>query len=234
MPPFRPNAGASDPTMASRRHEADPARPTTRLYLATPRLKETADFAPALDAALDAGDVAAVLLRLEDADESTLIARVRTFAPVAQSRGAALLLDNRPDLVVRSGADGAHLDGIAALRASLANLKPAFIAGAGRLGTRHDAMLAAEAGADYVMFGEPDAAGRRPSLAAILERVAWWAEVFEVPCVGYAASLDEVAGLAAAHADFVALGAFVFADARGAAAAVSEAQAHLATSEEAA
>ena len=49
-------------------------------------------------------------------------------------------------------------------------------------------MLAAEAGADYVMFGEPDAAGHRPSFEAIAERVAWWAEVFEPPCVGFAAS----------------------------------------------
>ena len=49
-------------------------------------------------------------------------------------------------------------------------------------------MVAAEAGADYVMFGEPDAAGERPGFAAIEERVAWWAEVFEAPCVGYAAS----------------------------------------------
>lgn len=220
--------------MASRRHEADPARPTTRLYLTTPRLKETAEFAPALAAALEAGDIAAVLLRLEDADESTLIARARTLAPLVQDRGAALLLDGRPEVVARSGADGAHLNGIAALRTSLATLKPAFIAGAGGLGTRHDAMLAGEAGADYVMFGEPDVAGRRPSFGAILERVAWWAEIFEIPCIGHAASLDEVAGLAAAHADFIALDSFVFADARGAAAAVSEAQAHLASPEEAA
>ena len=72
-------------------------------------------------------------------------------------------------------------------------------------------MLAAEAGADYVMFGEPDASGRRPSFDAIVERVAWWAEVFEIPCVGFAGTLDEVEPLAAAGADFVALGDCVFA-----------------------
>ena len=46
--------------------------------------------------------------------------------------------------------------------------------------------------------------GRRPSFEAIVERVAWWAEVFETPCVGFAATLDEVEPLAAAGADFVA------------------------------
>ena len=63
-------------------------------------------------------------------------------------------------------------------------------------------MLAAEAGADYVMFGEPDATGERPGFEAIEERVAWWAEVFETPCVGYAASLDEVAPLVAGRRRF--------------------------------
>jgi thiamine-phosphate pyrophosphorylase len=71
-------------------------------------------------------------------------------------------------------------------------------------------MVAAEAGADYVMFGEPDASGRRPSFDAIAQRVAWWAEVFEIPCVGFAASLDEVEPLAAAGADFIAVGDCVF------------------------
>ena len=110
-----------------------------------------------------------------------------------QDKGAALLLDGHAELVARAGADGAHLAGIDAFSAALAALKPERIAGCGGLDSRHDAMLAAEAGADYVMFGEPDDdrhAARRSM--PIVERVAWWAEVFEVPCVGFAASLDEV------------------------------------------
>jgi len=67
-------------------------------------------------------------------------------------------------------------------------------------------MAAAEAGADYVMFGEPDN-GERPAFAAIEERVAWWAEVFEAPCVAFAAGPDEVTPLVTAGADFIALGA---------------------------
>ncbi len=83
---------------------------------------------------------------------------------------------------------------------------------AGGLASRDDAMTAAEAGADYVMFGEPDAAGARPSFAAVEDRIAWWAEVFEIPCVGYAASADEVAPLVKAGADFIALGDWLWRD----------------------
>ena len=67
-------------------------------------------------------------------------------------------------------------------------------------------MVAAEAGADYVMFGEPDAAGHQPSHDAVIDRVAWWAELFEIPCVAYASELDAVTPLADAGADFVAIG----------------------------
>jgi thiamine-phosphate pyrophosphorylase len=91
-------------------------------------------------------------------------------------------------------------------------LKPDRIAGCGALRTRHDAMLAGEAGADYVMFGEPSQTGSRPAFDAVAERVAWWAELFEVPCVGFANSLEEVGRLAVAGADFVALGDWVFSD----------------------
>ena len=142
-------------------------------------------FVRQLTAALDAGDVAAVLLRLADVDERTLINCAKALAPPVQSKDAALLLDGRPDLVARAGADGAHLTGLAAFTDAVGDLKPERIVGAGGLVTRHDAMLVAEQGADYVMFGEPTADGERPAKAAIEDRVAWWAEVFEIPCVGY-------------------------------------------------
>jgi len=140
-----------------------------------------------------------------------------------QETGAALLLAGHADIVARAGADGAHLTGIDAFLASHASLRPERIAGCGGLATRHDAMLAGEAGADYVLFGEPDEAGHRPSLEAIADRVSWWAEIFEPPCVGFAATLAEVEVLARAGADFVAVGDCVFSDPRGAAAALAEA-----------
>jgi thiamine-phosphate pyrophosphorylase len=84
-------------------------------------------------------------------------------------------------------------------------------------------MLAGEAGADYVMFGEPDPDGNRPSFEAVVERVAWWAEVFQPPCVGFAAGPDEVAPLAQAGAEFVALGDWIWTAPAGPAAAVAAA-----------
>ena len=206
-------------------------RPRSRLYLFTPQLDDTTSFAGALDAALTAGDVAAVLLRLADADERTLINRAKSIAAVVQRRDIALLLDGRPDIVGRAGADGAHLSGIEALRGALGGLKPDRIAGVGGLRSRHDAMLAAEANPDYVMFGEPDRRGnqaRRPEFAAILERVEWWAELFQLPCIGYAAAADEIRPLAKAGADFVALGDWIWQEPGGAKTLVAEAAGNIA------
>jgi thiamine-phosphate pyrophosphorylase len=181
--------------------------------------------------ALAAADVAAVLLRLPPADERSQINFAKALAPTVQDKGAALVLDGHPELAARTGSDGAHLTGIAALEAAIATLQPARIAGCGGVASRHDAMLAGQAGADYVMFGEPDAGGRRPSFDAVVERVVWWAELFEIPCVGFAAAPDEVEPLAAAGADFVALGDWVFGDTRGCPAAVADAARRLAAVE---
>ena len=183
---------------------------SARLYLFTPPVGEPAAFLPVLEAALGAGDIAAVLLRLEHADERTLINRAKAFAAPVQKYDIALILDGHAELAGKSGADGAHLSGIAALAAALPSLKPDRIAGAGLLRSRHDAMLAAESGADYAMFGEPDRNGVRPAFDAVVERVGWWAELFEPPCIAYAGALDEVAPLVDAGADFIALGDWIW------------------------
>lgn len=200
-----------------------PARTAPRLCIVTPEVTDARALAAPLAAVMAGADIASVLLRLPDADERTLINRIKELAPVVQDRGAALLIEGRPDLVARSGADGAHLVGVGALTAALPMLKPDRIAGVGDLRTRHDAMVAAEAGADYVMFGDPGPRDRRPSFEAVLERVEWWAEVFETPCVALASTLEEIAPLVAAGADFIALGEAVFEDPRGPAAAIADA-----------
>ena len=214
--------------MASQR-PAETRRSAPRLYLVAPQ--DAAGLANQLADALGAADVAAVLLRLPATDERGQVNHVKALAPTVQSKGAALLLDGHPDLAARAGADGSHLSGVEALGSAIATLKPARIAGCGGLETRHDAMVAAEAGADYVMFGEPDSSGDRPSFDAIAQRVAWWAEVFEIPCVGFAAALDEVEPLAAAGADFIAMGDWIFGAPQGAAAAVVDAARRLAIAE---
>ncbi len=198
------------------------ARPAPRLYLATQVVSDAAALAASLPAILGSADAAAVLVRLKESDPRSMITAVKALAPAIQSTGAALLIDGHPDIVARAGADGAHLTGIAALEESLPALKPDRIAGAGGLSTRHDSMRAGELGADYVLFGERDAHGRRPSPDAINERLAWWAELFEPPCVGYAISLKEAADFVAAGADFVLVDDLVWNDDRGPAAALAD------------
>jgi thiamine-phosphate pyrophosphorylase len=124
--------------------------------------------------------------------------------------------------VARGGADGAHMSGIAALEEALPSLKPDRIAGVGGLTTRHDSMTAGELGADYVLFGEPDAQGKRPSTQAIAERLQWWAELFEPPCIGYAATPEDVGTFVVAGADFILVDDLVWSDARGANVALAE------------
>ena len=199
-----------------------PARPAPRLYLATPVVDDPGRLIAQLPALLATADIAAVLLRLKQTDQRSMTSCVKVIAPVVQAGGAALLLEGHVELVARGGADGAHLDGVDALEEAVPSLKPDRIAGVGGLITRHDSMTAGERGADYVLFGEPDAAGKRPSAEAIAERLSWWAELFEPPCVGYAAAREEVSEFVMAGADFVLVDDLVWADQRGPTAALAD------------
>lgn len=194
---------------------------SARLYLATPPLADAAAFAPALDEALGAGDVASLLIRFADGDERGQETIVRALAPAAQAKGVAVLVAAAPNVALRAGADGAHVASAGeALADAVRIMSPRYIVGAGDLDTRDDAMRAGELSADYVMFSDLDR-------EALVERVAWWAELFNTPCVARAATLDDVAPLAEAGADFVLLDDAIWNDARGPAAAVSEAQKRL-------
>ena len=198
-----------------------------RLYLATSEVEDPSALIASLPRLLAGADIAAVRLRLKMADQRSMISRVKALAPAIQNAGAALLLDGRDlddhlELVARANADGAHLNGLAALEEALPTLKPDRIAGVGGLVTRHDSMTAGEKGADYVLFGEPDANGKRPSMDAVAERLDWWAELFEPPCVAYAASPEEAHELVLAGADFVLVGDAVWSDPRGAAVALAD------------
>ena len=201
-----------------------PSRPRPRLYLATPLVEDPQAFLENLPRLLAQADVAAVLLRLKPGDPRTLISRIKALAPAIQDAGAALLIDGHVELVARAGADGAHVSGIEAFKDALPTLKPDRIAGCCGLKTRHDSMTAGELGADYVLFGEPDERGQRPSVEAIAERLQWWDELFEPPCVGFAESCEEAGEFACAGADFVLIGEFIWADPRGAGAALKQAE----------
>jgi len=180
-----------------------------RLYLITPPLglADLDAFAPRFAAVLAAGDVASALARVAPGsagDSKRIVARL---AEIAAAADVALLVENDARLAPRAGADGAHVAGAGAeLTQALASLHPERIVGAGELRLRDDAMSAGEAGADYVMFGEPRPDGYTPPFEDTLARVDWWAEIFQTPCVGFAGTLEQAATLASAGADFVALG----------------------------
>lgn len=159
-----------------------------------------------LAAALASGDVASVLIAEPAVEGKAFAARVRPLIALAQQHEAAVILRGDARLVQRFGADGFHVDGdIEAVREAVAAMSPGLIVGAGNLRSRHAAMEAGEAGADYVFFGNPDAQAAN-ELEALCERAEWWQNLFVAPCVVCAPELASVGSLARAGADFVALG----------------------------
>jgi thiamine-phosphate pyrophosphorylase len=200
-----------------------------RLVLVCPRVKDPSELLPVLSSALSGGRVDAVVLPLPDVDDRAAVKFAKGFAAPVQAAGAALLLQDRFDLVARAGADGVHLSDPAALSEALETLRPQErIVGCAGLRARHDAMEAAELGADYVTFGEPYPDGPLPPLSAVTERAAWWAELFQTPCVAYAAAPEAFEALAKTAAEFVAAGPWILSAAEGPEAAVRKALAILA------
>jgi thiamine-phosphate pyrophosphorylase len=207
------------------------------LYLLTPPLADPAPFLPALDAALGAGGVVAVLVRLIPADDRTLVNRLKTLSAAIQRHDAAVIVadpDGKVDLATlaaRGGADGAHAEDPARVAELRERLKEGRSIGAGALRTRHDAMEAGELGVDYVLFGEPRPDGFVPPLESTAERAEWWADIFQTPCVAYVPALDAVADLAGTGAEFLMLGDLVWTHPDGPAAAVKAVVAALAARE---
>ncbi|MEX0744115.1 MAG: thiamine phosphate synthase, partial [Phycisphaeraceae bacterium] len=130
-------------------------------------------------AALEGGDVACLLLRLEDASDDEVRAAAAVLRPVAQGRGVAFLIDGRPGIAAETGADGVHVEGASAYEAARRAVGADAIVGVGCGGSRDAAMTAAERGADYVAFGSFAAAAAGPDL----ELLGWWSELMIVPCV---------------------------------------------------
>lgn len=203
-----------------------PPRPPCRLYLITPPAIPDLDaFARELDAALAAGDVAALQIRLKPADDAAILAAVEALAPVARARDVAVILNDRPDLARRSGCDGVHIgQSDASLAEARRIMGPDAMIGVTCHDSREMAMDAAETGADYVAFGaffptETKETRHRPDP----EILSIWQETVEIPCVAIGGITPENAGgLAAAGADFVAASSAVWSHPHGAAAAVRD------------
>lgn len=203
--------------------------PTTRLMLVTPPVEDAEAMSFRLMQAMAGGDIAAIVLRLTPGDDRSRIERVKRLAGPVQANGVALVVEDSALIATRGGADGVHvIGGPAAIAEARSSLKSERIIGAGGLRARHDAMDVGEAGVDYVMFGEPRADGCVPPLAAVVERAGWWAEIFETPCVAYAPDAESVPALIETGAEFVALGAWAFADGQDIRALVEAANAAIA------
>jgi thiamine-phosphate pyrophosphorylase len=186
-----------------------------RLVLVTPAVVDGGSWpgalADQLAAAMRGGRVDAVIVRLPKLDDRSLLKLLKPIIPIAQDQGAAVLLEDAAPLVARSGADGVHVTGVEGLREALETLRPQErIVGVGGLRARHDAMEAAEAGVDYVMFGEPREDGTVPPFPAVIERAGWWAEVFEAPCIAYVPEMAGVEPMAGTGCEFVAVSEAVF------------------------
>jgi thiamine-phosphate pyrophosphorylase len=189
----------------------------------TPPLLEPAAFADPLAASLDAGDVACVQLRLKEADDDAIRRACDRLRPIAQERGVAFLLNDRPDLAQETGCDGVHVGQQDAPYAEARRLLgPDRIVGVTCHDSRHLAMEAAEAGADYVAFGAffPTST-KEAKHRAMPELLAWWSELMTVPCVAIGGITPEnCAPLVAAGADFLAVVSAVWHHPDGPAAAV--------------
>ncbi len=190
-----------------------------RLYLITPPVFDPLVFRDILSAALDADDVAAMQLRLTDTSDATFKRAIDLLRPVAQERGVAFLLHDRPDLALAHGCDGAHLDAdlvkIQAARRMLGDLTLGVFC----QNSREVAFDAGESGADYVAFGAflPPATSEVTGLPEP-DILAWWAEMMEVPCVASGGiTAENCAPLVQAGADFLAVGSAVWNHPQGAA-----------------
>jgi thiamine-phosphate pyrophosphorylase len=194
-----------------------------RLYLVTPPQFEPKTFADTLRAALGAGDVASLQLRLKDTSDDDIRRAAEILQPIAQARSVAFIINDRPDLAAELGADGVHIGQEDATYANArAAVGPNAIVGVTCHDSRHLAVEASEAGADYVAFGAffPTAT-KDAKFHADVELLRWWADLMVVPQIAIGGiTVDNAPALVEAGADFLAVSAGVWAHEKGPAAAV--------------
>ena len=198
--------------------------PDCRLYLITPpKIDDLPAFLQALEAALSAGEVAALQVRLKDVADAEIERMTRAILPVAHAHQVAVLLNDRPDLAARLGCDGVHIGQDDAPYAEARRiLGPGAMIGVTCHDSRHLAMEAAEAGADYVAFGAmfPTATKDAPT-ACDLETLSIWQETMQIPCVAIGGITPENCGpVVQAGADFIAVSSAVWSHPEGPGAAV--------------
>ncbi len=194
-----------------------------RLYLITPPRIEAATFGEELKRVLGAGDVASLQLRLKDIPDDEIRRAIEVLKPIAQRAGTAFLLNDRPDFAREFHCDGVHIgQDDASYAEARATVGANAIVGVTCHDSRHLAMEAAEAGADYVAFGAffPTSTKEAKTLADP-EILRWWSELMVVPCVAIGGiTVDNARPLIEAGADFLAVSSGVWSHADGPAAAI--------------
>jgi thiamine-phosphate pyrophosphorylase len=197
-----------------------------RLYLITPPAIDPPAFADRLKAALDAGDVGCVQLRLNEVDDAAIRRAAELLLPVSASRDVAFVMNDRPDLALATGCDGVHVGQEDAPYAEARRLLGLDrIVGVTCYGSRDLAIDAADQGADYVAFGgfyrsTTKTGGKFHSDPEIL---SWWSETMTVPSVAIGGITPANCGpLVAAGVDFLAVISAVWDHAEGPAVAVRE------------
>jgi thiamine-phosphate pyrophosphorylase len=167
-----------------------------QIYLVSPPAPDLASFPSMLARVLDAVPVACLRLDLATRDADTLIRAADACREVATARDVALVIAGHVQLAERLGLDGVHLDGPRGVRAARSALGPDAIVGAACGASRHDGIVAGEAGADYVAFGPVGGAALGDGHLAERELFAWWSEMIELPVVAEGGlSQDLVANL---------------------------------------
>lgn len=181
-------------------------------------------FADTLAAALDAGDVACLQLRLKDVPDDAVRRAIERLMPLTQERGVAFILNDRPDLAAELGCDGVHVgQDDTPYAEARALVGPNVTVGVTCKASRHLAMEAADAGADYVAFGAffPTTT-KQATASAKPEILTWWSSLMEVPCVAIGGiAADNLGPLVTAGADFLAIASGVWAHPDGPAAGVA-------------
>jgi len=183
-----------------------------RLYLISPPKLSAANFLGPLQEALGGGDIASFQLRLKEVSDDEIRRATDTLRPIVQAAGTAFILNDRPDLAAELGCDGAHVGQEDASYDQARAALPNGIVGVTCHDSRHLAMEAAEAGADYVAFGAffPTQT-KEPKTQADIELLRWWGEMMVVPCVAIGGiTVQNAPALIAAGADFLAVSAGVW------------------------
>jgi thiamine-phosphate pyrophosphorylase len=188
-----------------------------RLYLISPPKLSAANFLIPLREALEGGDVASFQLRLKHVSDDEIRRAVDTLRPAVQANGTAFILNDRPDLAAELGCDGVHVGQEDAPYAEARRLLPKAIVGVTCHDSRHLAMEAAEAGADYIAFGAffPTQT-KDPKTSADIELLRWWSEVMVIPSVAIGGiTIANAPTLIEAGADFLAVSAGVWEHSEG-------------------